>query len=93
MSDGYPTFESSAFLYKGKNALLDTAKAVHNIKKKGVKVLSYFINTPTNDYREKELMDNFKIMYGKEASFINPNNINEITKTLNNLFLQKDLIS
>ena len=32
-------------------------------------------------------------MYGKEASFINPNNINEVTKTLNNLFLQKDLIS
>ena len=93
MSDGYPTFESTNFTYKGKTALLDTTKAVHNIKKKGVKVLSYFIKTPTNDYREKELIDNFKIMYGKEASFIDPKNINEITKTLNNLFLQKDLIS
>jgi hypothetical protein len=93
MSDGYPTFESSKFLYKGKTALLDTAKAVHDIKKKGVKILSYFIQTTTNDYREKELIDNFKIMYGKEASFINPDNINEVTKTLNNLFLKKDLIS
>ena len=93
MSDGYPTFEGTNFIYKGKTALLDTAKAVHNIKKKDVKILSYFISTTTNDYREKELVDNFKIMYGKEASFINPNNINEVTKTLNNLFLQKDLIS
>ena len=40
-----------------------------------------------------QLINNFKVMYGKEASFINPNNINEVTKTLNNLFLQKDLIS
>ena len=93
MSDGYPTFERSGFVYKGKTALLDTANAVHNIKKKGVNILSYFINTPTNDYREKELIENFKIMYGKEASFIDPKNINEITKTLNKLFLQKNLIS
>ncbi len=93
MSDGYPTFESRGFIYKGKTALLDTTKAVYNIKKKGVKILSYFINSPTNDYREKELINNFKIMYGKEASFINPDNINEVTKTLNNLFLQKNLIS
>ena len=93
MSDGYPTFEKKGFIYKGKSALLDTAKAVHNIKKKGVKILSYFIQTTTNDYREKELVDNFKIMYGKEASFINPNNINEVTKTLNNLFLKRNLIS
>ena len=93
MSDGYPTFESTGFTYKGKSALLDTAKAVHDIKKKGVKILSYFIQTTTNDYREKELVDNFKIMYGKEASFINPNNINEVTKTLNNLFLKRNLIS
>ena len=93
MSVGYPTFESTGFTYKGKSALLDTAKAVHNIKKKGVKILSYFIQTTTNDYREKELVENFKTMYGKEASFINPNNINEITKTLNNLFLKRNLIS
>ena len=93
MSDGYPTFEKKGFVYKGKSALLDTAKVVHDIKKKGVKILSYFIQTSTNRFKEEELINNFKVMYGKEASFINPNNINEVTKTLNNLFLQKDLIS
>ena len=92
MSDGYPTFEKSGFSYKGKEAILDTTKAVKNIKKKGVKILSYFIDTPSNIIKEKELIKNFQTMYGKEASFIDPKNINEITKTLNSLFLEKNLV-
>ena len=32
-------------------------------------------------------------MYGKNASFININNINEITKSLNKLLLKKELVS
>ena len=94
MSDGYPTFEmSKEFNYKGEEAILDTAKAVKNIKKKGVKILSYFIQSSSTKTKEKELMGNFQIMYGKEASFINPKNIHEVTKTLNNLFLEKNLVS
>ena len=94
MSDGYPTFEATkGLMYKGKDAILDTAKAVKNIKKKGVKILSYFIQSKTTIFKEKELNENFQIMYGKEASFIDPKNINEVTKTLNNLFLEKNLVS
>jgi predicted peroxiredoxin len=94
MSDGYPTFEATKGLkYKGKDAILDTAKAVKNIKKKGVKILSYFIQSKTTVFKEKELNENFQIMYGKEASFIDSKNINEVTKTLNNLFLEKNLVS
>jgi len=94
MSDGYPTFEKQGkFTYKGDEAILDTAKAVKNIKKKGVNILSYFIQSSSTQTKEEELMKNFQIMYGKEASFINPKNINEITKTLNNLFLKQNLIS
>ncbi len=93
MSDGFPTFESSKFIYKGKNAILDTAKAVTNIKKKGVKVLSYFIETETNNIKLGELIKDFRIMYGKSASFIDPKNVYQITKTLNNLFLKRDLVS
>ena len=99
MSDGYPTFEtygvkgSLKINYRGKEAILDTSKAVKNIKKKGVKILSYFIQSSTTETKEKELNENFQIMYGKEASFIDPKNINEVTKTLNNLFLEKNLIS
>ena len=94
MSDGYPTFEQyRKFTYKGDEAILDTAKAVKNIKKKGVNILSYFIQSSSTQTKEEELMKNFQIMYGKEASFINPGNINEVTKTLNNLFLKQNLIS
>ena len=94
MSDGYPTFEMGKNLnYRGEEAILDTAKAVKNIKKKGVKILSYFIQSSSSKTKEKELNENFQIMYGKEASFINPKNVNEVTKTLNNLFLERNLVS
>ena len=99
MSDGYPTFEtygvkgSLKVNYRGEEAILDTAKAVKNIKKKGVKILSYFIQSSTTETKEKELNENFQIMYGKEASFIDPKNVNEVTKTLNSLFLERNLIS
>ena len=94
MSDGYPTFEKQGkFTYKGDEAILDTAKAVKNIKKKGVNILSYFIKTPSTQTKEEELIENFQIMYGKEASFIDPKNMYEVTKTLNNLFLKQNLVS
>ena len=94
MSDGYPTFESvNNFNYRGDDAILDTAEAVSKIKKKGVKILSYFIQSSTTPHKSKELIDNFQIMYGKGASFIDSKNMHEVTKTLNNLFLEKNLVS
>ena len=93
MSDGFPTFESSKFVYKGKTAILDTAKAVNNIKKKGVNVLSYFIETDIVSIKTNELIKDFRTMYGKSATFIDPKNVHQITKTLNNLFLKRDLVS
>ena len=93
MSDGFPTFESSGFMYKGKTAILDTAKAVSNIKKKGVKVLSYFIETDVTSIKLNELVKAFRTMYGKSATFIDPKNVHQVTKTLNNLFLKRDLVS
>jgi nitric oxide reductase activation protein len=94
MSDGYPTFEQyRKFTYKGYTAILDTAKAVKNIKKKGVNILSYFIQAPSTPTKEQELIENFQTMYGKEASFIDPKNMHEVTKTLNDLFLKQNLVS
>jgi hypothetical protein len=94
MSDGYPTFEQyGKFSYKGITAILDTAKAVKSIKKKGVNILSYFIQAPSTRIKEQELIENFQTMYGKEASFIDPKNMHEVTKTLNDLFLKQNLVS
>ena len=85
MSDGMPTFLE----YKGEKAISDTARVIKNIKKGGVNILSYFIQ----DVYDEKASNNFKQMYGKDASFIDINNINEITKTLNQLLLKKELIS
>ena len=63
---------------------------IKNIKKGGVSILSYFIQSEHNNYDQE---NNFKKMYGKDASFIDVNNINEITKSLNKLLLKKELIS
>ena len=75
--------------YKDEKAILDTARVIKNIKKGGVSILSYFIQ---DEYNEKA-SNNFKQMYGKDASFIDINNMNEITKTLNQLLLKKELVS
>jgi hypothetical protein len=95
MSDGYPIFQDGlGGVYKGKKAINHTSKIIRNIKKKGVEVLSYFITTDNlGSVKEDELIKDFKAMYGKAASFIDPKNLNEVTKTLNKLFLIKNMIS
>ena len=95
MSDGYPIFQDGGGgIYKGEEAIKHTSKVIRNIRKKGVEVLSYFITTDNlGSVKEDELIGAFKIMYGKAASFIDPKNLNEVTKTLNKLFLVKNMIS
>tara|TARA_R110002167_G_scaffold281137_2_gene486576 strand:- start:832 stop:2643 length:1812 start_codon:yes stop_codon:yes gene_type:complete len=94
MSDGYPMFRSQkTHSYKGKPAIAHTSKVIRSIKNNGVNILSYFITTDTTDIKLSELMEDFRTMYGKSASFIDPQNIPEITKTLNKLFLTKNMIS
>jgi hypothetical protein len=88
MSDGMPIYND----YKGEAAILDTARVIKNIKKGGVNILSYFIQSEHNIYKH-DTENNFKKMYGKDASFIDTNNINEITKSLNKLLLKKELVS
>ena len=93
MSDGMPTFVSkTGDEYKGEEAVKDTARVINLISKKRVNIMSYFIQDD-NKYVNKEAENKFKLMYGKNAKFVDINNINIITKTLNELFLKKDLIS
>jgi hypothetical protein len=93
MSDGMPTFTSkTGDEYKGEEAVKDTARVINLISKKRVNIMSYFIQD-SNKYVNKEAENRFKLMYGKNAKFVDVNNINVITKTLNELFLKKDLVS
>jgi len=52
---------------------------------KGINILSYFISNSTSDYD----LANFRTMYGKDASDINVKNLGQLSKSLNNMFLEK----
>jgi len=79
-SDGEPAYGN----YYGEEAHKHTKKQVKKMRHNGIKVLSYFI-----DHSQYESsMDNFRAMYGKDASFVNTKNVNEVAKTMNNKFLE-----
>ena len=88
ISDGEPSCNTLLGNYSGMSAAAHTFSRVKAIEAKGVKVLSYFVSE-----NEINLQSNtakvFKASYGQAASFIDINNINEVSKTLNRLFMTK----
>lgn len=86
LSDGQPYFGGRGFYYSGDAAERHTGKMVKMIEGMGIKTLSYFVSDwGVNSSEERS----FKIMYGKGAKFIEVTNLNQITKTMNQLFLAK----
>jgi len=87
ISDGEPylryiNWNNKGRIYHGSPASEHTKKQVEMIRNRGYVILSYFIDEGWGD---SEL---FKEMYGKDASFININDLFSIIKTLNTLFLK-----
>ena len=88
LSDGQPYFPGHHFYYGGERAERHTNKMVKMIESMGIQTLSYFIS----DYEINEESSDaraFKRMYGKAAKMIDVMNVNQITKTMNQLFLAK----
>ena len=85
LSDGQPYFAGQNFYYAGERAAQHTNKMVKLIESMGIKTLAYFIG---DSYYSSDERD-FKTMYGKGAKMIDVENVGQITKTLNELFLQK----
>jgi len=83
-SDGEPYFENTEICYYGIKATLHTKQQVDRMTAKGVKVLSYFIHS---GYIGSQ--DNFKQMYGKDAQFIDTNQLVPLAKSLNKMFTEK----
>lgn len=81
LSDGEPYYKN----YSGELAVFHTKGEVHKMREKGIKILSYFIHSGS-DYHHQD----FKSMYGESAAFINIDSLNDIIKTLNKLFLEKN---
>ena len=86
LSDGQPYFGGRGFYYSGDTAEIHTGKMVKMIEGMGIKTLSYFVSDYGVQNYEKR---SFQTMYGKGAKFIEVTNLNQITKTMNQLFLQK----
>ena len=87
LSDGMPMFSNSEFNYHDQQACNHTKKMVDEIRKKGVKVLSYYIS---GGYDSDKCVVDFKKMYGKDASFINVTSVMEVSKSMNKMFLEKN---
>ena len=84
-SDGSPWFSNDHAYYYGDNAVNHCRKVIKGMRNNGVKILSYFISERTYGQEKKW----FEQMYGDDASFINPNNMMEVAKTMNKMFLSK----
>ena len=86
LSDGQPYYGGPGFYYSGDSAERHTGKMVKQIEGMGIKTLSYFVSDyGASGYEQRS----FKTMYGKGAKFVDVTNLNQITKTMNQLFLQK----
>jgi hypothetical protein len=86
ISDGEPYFGNKDLYYSGHTAFNHTRKMVKMIEGMGIQTLSYFVDDWGGDGEPSE---GFKTMYGKGAKKIDVTNIAQITKTMNQLFLQK----
>ena len=90
ISDGEPYFHGKGYNYQGHHASKHTRKMVDKIQSMGIKVLSYFVS----DYGDTDSTSGsgkvFKDCYGKAASYINVTNVNEVTRTMNGLFMAKE---
>jgi hypothetical protein len=72
--------------YTGYSACQHTRRQMQALRENDVKVLSYFISDYSTSANAKE---NFRIMYGEDAVFVNVSNVTDVLRTLNKLFLKK----
>ena len=86
-SDGMPYFGTGNLYYSGNTALMHTRDEVTKLRKQGINVLSFFISD--REYRRESTQTDFKKMYGKDASMIDPTKMMPLAKELNKKFLQK----
>ena len=91
ISDGEPYFHGKGMSYSGSSAAKHTRKMVKSIEGMGIKVLSYFVSDSgyETDENSSSSAKIFKECYGQSAAFINVTNVNEVTRTMNRLFMSK----
>jgi hypothetical protein len=94
-SDGQPTYSintgTDSIQYGGKTAAKHTRKQVKKMQQNGMHILSYFITEMRSDrFEHSSDWEIFKESYGPDAKYINVENMFEVAKTMNELFLKKE---
>ena len=82
-SDGGPTDISG--VARSYDGVAYTKNAINCFRSYGINIISYFIcSAYGSDYEQRQ----FKTMYGPDACFIKPTNMIDVSKTLNQKFLE-----
>ena len=82
ISDGEPWYTNTKIDYSGENAAKHTKGEVDKMRGKGINLLSYYVGSDGN----KRI---FTTCYGKDASFIDVENMSLVAKTVNGLLMKK----
>ena len=87
ISDGLPNISSA--VYNLNTAINHTAKVIRQYKKNNIGVLSYYIHDTWDKTKNSEEI--FGRMYGKDAKYIDVDNISHVGKTINNMLLSNTI--
>ena len=79
-SDGYPTHMGN---HGGQNPIGFTRNVIKQFRESGMGIISYFISNGSTD------LARFKDMYGNDAENIDPENMFQVSRTMNSKFLEK----
>jgi len=92
-SDGEPTYNisngSDEIHYSGEPAAEHTNRQIKKMMGNGINVLSYFITEYGGNFEHTSDWKIFKKCYGNDAKCVNVENMFEVAKTMNELFLKK----
>ena len=92
-SDGEPCFSinrnDDEINYGGMAAAKHTRKQINKMQEAGIKTLSYFISDYHGDVKQSVSWRIFEQCYGKGAKSVNVENMFDVARTMNELFLQK----
>jgi hypothetical protein len=86
ISDGEPYYMGSGLYYSGYPAAVHIKKMMDGYRKMGIGVLSYFVSASNVSGAQSKI---FTESYGKSAKFIDVTSVNEVSKTMNELFMKK----
>jgi hypothetical protein len=86
ISDGEPYYTGSGLYYSGFPAATHIKKMMDGYRKMGIGVLSYFVSATRVSGVQSKI---FTESYGKSAKFIDVTSVNEVSKTMNELFMKK----